>query len=209
MSELNVDIPEFGCWLRKEFLYDQKKGHGEYAKCVVFGLSSTPGRAIGFHCLLDNGAIIWRVPIHALCQFRQAPKQSLLDLELWDCFSSEVSVHEFAFLSENKVKTILRDGKEYFGEYMFTVDWWGSHAADNPGDIGHKCAHIIKLENGNFSAQPNNRILWSEQAFISNPFGKRPDYKTNKKVWKCENGRKWQTENSDKMFYEVKKPLKK
>ena len=203
MPELNVDNPEFECWIRKEFLYDQKKGEGEFVRCVVFGISSIPGRAIGFHCLTEVGATIWRVPIHALVHRIDAPKASLENLELWDCFSEHVSVAEFDFLSEQKVQVWLRDGNAYPGEYMFTLDWWGSSSADGVGDIGHKCAHIIELENGCYAAQPNNRILWSEQAFISEPFKERPDYLTNTHIWKCENGMKWQTENSDKMFYGV------
>lgn len=205
MPELNCDIPEFECWIRDEYLYDQKKGFGSFTKCVVFGIASIQGRAIGFHALTEKGATIWRLPISALVHDKSAPNMSLENLELWDCFSSHVSVCEFDFLRESKLRTILRDGKWYEGTYMFTVDWTGSAAADNPGDIGHKCAHIARLDNGNFAAQPNNRILWSEQAFIALPYAERPKYLTNTKIWKVENGQKWITSNDDKMFYEVKK----
>lgn len=203
MPELNCDIPEFECFLRKEFLYDGKEHKGEFERVVVFGVASVPGRAIGFHCLTQNGAVVWRLPIHAFCHNREAYGLGLETVELWDCFSEQVSVHEFAFLSEIKVKTWLRDGKAYEGTYMFTVDWHGSASADNPGSIGHKCAHIIRLDIGVFSAQPNNRIQWFEQAFVANPFKERPDFLTNTHIWKCENGLKWKTSDDDKMFYEV------
>lgn len=208
MPELNCDVPEFECWLRKEFLYDQKEHQDEFERVVVFGLASIPGRAIGFHAITEQGAVIWRLPIHALAAKTDAPRLSLDALELWDCFSEKVSVHEFSFLKETKVKTWLRDGKEYDGTYLFTADWFGSSSSEGAGDIGHKCAHILKLDNGNFAAQPNNRIQWYEQAFVTKPFKERPDFKTNTQVWKAENGRKWQTEDSDKMFYEVEgKPV--
>lgn len=205
MPELNCDVPEFECFLRKEFLYDQKEHHGEFEKVVVFGVASIPGRAIGFHCITDSGAVIWRLPISAFTDRKGSPVMGLEVLELWDCFSSQVTVTEFSFLKGLKVKTWLRDGKAYEGTYMFTIDWWNSASADSAGSIGHKCAHIIRLDNGNFAAQPNNRILWSEQAFITHPFQERPDYKTMTSVFKCENGRKWQTSDDDKMFYDVEK----
>jgi len=37
MSEINADIPEFECWLRKEYLYNQESHHGEFIHCVAFG----------------------------------------------------------------------------------------------------------------------------------------------------------------------------
>lgn len=205
MPELNADIPEFECYLRREFLYDQKEHQGEFERCVVFGIASNPGRAIGFHVITESGAVVWRLPIHALAHRQDAETLSLETLELWDCFSENVTVTEFDFLSETKVKTWLRDGKGYDGTYLFTLDWFGSSSADNPGDIGHKCAHVIKLDNGCFAAQPNNRIQWFEQAFVTKPFKERPDYKTNTKIFKVENGMKWQTSDDDKMFYEVLK----
>ena len=43
---------------------------------------------------------------------------------------------------------------------MFTLDWCESEDAEEAGDSAHKCAHLIALDNGNFAAQPNNRIQW-------------------------------------------------
>ena len=47
-----------------------------------------------------------------------------------------------------------------WGQYMFTLDWYGHEDAEEAGDGGHKCAHVIALDDGNFAAQPNNRIQW-------------------------------------------------
>lgn len=202
MGCLNEDVPEFDCWLKKEYLYDQRQGHGEFERVVVFGVSSVPSRALGFHCLTDQGAVIWRLPISAFIHRIDAPKMELETLELWDAFSPNLSVHEFSFLKDLPIRTVLRDRKIYPGRYLFTIDWWGSSGADNAGDIGHKCAHILALNNGCYAAQPNNRIFWHEQAFVTKPFKERPDYLTNTHVWKSEDGFKWRTEDSEKMFYE-------
>lgn len=201
---LNEDIPAIQCFLRKEYLYNLERNRGKFVPCVIIGLSSVPGRAIGFHFLTENGAMIWRLPINAFCHKKNAPEQNLGDLELWDCFSEKVSVHAFSEIRDIRVRVHLKDAKWHDGTYLFTVDWVGSSGADNPGDWGHKCAHIIQLDNGNFAAQPNNRILWRDQAFVVNPFKKKPDYKTNTHIWKCEDGLKWSTDRTEKMFYNVK-----
>lgn len=206
---LNADVPAVQCFLRKEFLYNLESRHGETVPCAIIGLASLPGRAIGFHCLTNNGAMIWRLPINAFCHKPNAPKQDLGILELWDCFSEEVSVHAFSEIREMRVRVHLKDAKWYDGTYLFTVDWCGSSGADNPGDWGHKCAHIIQLDNGNYCAQPNNRIQWRDQAFVSEPFKTKPDYKTNTHIWKAEDGLKWSSDNTDRMFYEGDNDAKK
>ncbi len=88
---------------------------------------------------------------------------------------------------------------------MFTLDWCGSETAEDVGEGGHKNAHILRLDNGCFAAQPNNRMLWYEPAFITRPYasGERPDYVTNSHIWKCEGISKWATEDSPAMFYDI------
>jgi hypothetical protein len=203
---LNADIPPFYALLRKEYLYDLRAHHGEFVPCCVFGLASIPTRALMFHIMTENGAQLARLPISAIVHRKTAPDLPLDVLELWDAFSYDVSVTCFDYLRGLKCRTFLRDRKWYDGEYAFTVDWCRSPGSEDPGDGGHKNAHVLKLDNGCFAAQPNNRIFWYEPAFIAKPFseGQRPDYKTNTHVWKCEGKSKWVTENTDRMFYDTK-----
>jgi hypothetical protein len=202
---MNHDVPHFDVWIRKEFLYDEDETYeGEFVKGVVFGIRSLHGRALGFHTFTDVGAVIWGLPIHALCHDVNAPYQELNVLELWDCFAYQVTVTEFTYLSERACMVILRDHLKYEGEYLFTVDWFGTSEAESAGDGGHKCGHLIALENGNFALQPNNRILWADPALISVPYGTVPDYRTTTSTWKCEGTSKWSTDDSSRMFYSVK-----
>lgn len=205
MSTLNADVPVFQAFIRAEFLYDLVREKGEHIPCIVFGVASIQGRALGFHVLTEDGAQIARLPIHALCWKESAPEQELDHLQLWDCMSYDLAVHTYSHLARAACRTVLKDGKWYDGEYAFTIDWYGSEYAENPGEIGHKCAHIIRLENGNFAAQPNNRILWADPSFIVNPFAAKPDYLVNTHVWKCEGTGKWATEASRAYFYDVTK----
>ena len=45
MAYLNANIPVQYAQIRREYLYDLKKHHGEVEDCVIFGFSSIAGRA--------------------------------------------------------------------------------------------------------------------------------------------------------------------
>ena len=49
----------------------------------------------------------------------------------------------------------------------------------------HKCGHILALDNGNYSIQPNNRILWNISNFTTRD--DIPDYKVQTTEWNVEN----------------------
>jgi hypothetical protein len=43
---------------------------------------------------------------------------------------------------------------------------------------------------------------WNEPSFVTKPFPDKPDYLVNKDYYNCEGFEKWQTEDSDYMFYD-------
>jgi hypothetical protein len=204
MPTLNANLPRIYCYVRQEYLYDLQSHHGEFIKACVHGVSSLYGKALGFHALLDNGAMIWRLPISALAADPDAPHMPLEVLQLWDCFSYELAVTEFDHMEGMRCRVLLKDKQTYEGEYISTIDWYGSNDSEEPGDGGHKCAHLIQLDKGCFCLQPNNRICWLEPAFVR-PFDEKnpPDYKTNNQHWKCENQTKWYTAQDDRYFYDL------
>ena len=209
MSYLNANIPPIYCKVRKEYLYDLKKHHGEDEECVIFGITSISGRAILFNILLPNGACFWRLPISAFFQKHlsrsKVPDMQVDFLQLWNCFSYYPSVHCFDFLSGLNGKFRGKDKKFYPGQYLFTIDW--GHPESNILNTEHseipqehKCAHILALDNGNYAAQPNNRILWHCNSYTTDTSW--PDYKVQNTVWEVE-GPDWVTEDSDRMFYDL------
>ena len=211
MSYLNASIPPIYCQIRREYLYVLKLNKGETEDCVVFGLTSIPGRAVLFHTLLTNGAIFWRLPISAFIQkgfeCSRVPNQNLVDLELWNSFSYYPSVNTFDFLIGQKCKYLGVDKKFYAGEYLFTIDW--AHPEPNILDTEHseipqehKCGHVLALDNGNYAIQPNNRILWNVPSFTTATHW--PDYKVQSSYWNVEN-KDFISEDSDNMFYEINK----
>ena len=68
MAYLNANIPATYAQIKREYLYDLKKHHGEVEDCIVFGLSALTGRSILFHAIMENGAIFYRLPISAFIQ---------------------------------------------------------------------------------------------------------------------------------------------
>ena len=52
MAYLNANIPPEYAQIKREYLYDCKKHHGEVEDCIIFGLSSIAGRAILFHAIM-------------------------------------------------------------------------------------------------------------------------------------------------------------
>ena len=209
MSYLNANVPPIYCKVRKEYLYDLKKHQGESSDCVIFGISSIPGRAILFNIMLSNGACFWRLPISAFFQKSydraKVPDMQVHELELWNSLSYYPSVTHFSFLEGKRGKYLGLDKKFYHGHYLFTIDW--AHPDSNTLYVEHseipdehKCAHILALDNGNYAAQPNNRILWRVTHYTTD--NSWPDYEVQTTIWDSEN-KGLSTEDSNKMFYNV------
>jgi len=214
VAYLNADIPPIYCKIKKEYLYDFTKHHGESEDCCVFGVTSITDRALLFNIMLPNGACFWRLPISAFFQER-FDRSEVLDmqvdeLQLWNCFSYYPSVHCFSFLRGKRGKYFGKDKKLHPGEYLFTIDW--GHPEGNILDTEHseipaehKCAHILALDGGNYAAQPNNRILWDAPNYTTDNMV--PDYMVQSTKWNVEN-KDWLTEDSKKMFYETEETKK-
>ena len=56
MAYLNANIPIIECYVRGNYLRDQKDSHDKYFECVVFGVASLPKQAPLFHYLMTDGA---------------------------------------------------------------------------------------------------------------------------------------------------------
>jgi len=214
MAYLNANLPPIYCKVREEYLYDMDKSRTGEKECVIFGVTSISGRALLFNIMLPNGACFWRLPISAFFQKHlsrsQVPDMQVDTLQLWNCFSYYPSVHCFDFLAGLHGKFRGKDKKFYPGQYLFTIDW--AHPETNILNTEHseipqehKCAHILALTNGNYAAQPNNRILWHVNSYtVDNDW---PDFKVQNTVWDCESS-DWVTEDSDRMFYDLEKTKK-
>ena len=211
MAYLNANIPLIYSQIRREYLYDLQAHHGEVEDCIIFAMASIAGHAILFHAVMENGAIFYRLPISAFIQrgFKpdKVPRMRLDELELWNCFSYYPSITVYDILEGQSGKYIGKDKKWHEGNYLFTIDW--AHPESNIVDTDHseipaehKCAHVLALNDGNYAAQPNNRLIWSIPSFTVKdevPY----DWKVQTSEWNVENTSKWRTEDSDKFFYGI------
>jgi hypothetical protein len=211
MSYLIANLPPVQCYIKKEFLYDFNSGHGEFEPCYWVSIKSIKGRALYFESLLTNyGALYDKLPLSAYVWKTdiQNDEQFNLDyLEIWDGLSYNIEVIEKSLLSGLRCKVLLKNKTLYNGHYMFTID--SCHS--NPNELNvtlsetpneHKSFNIIKLDNGQFAAQPNNRVLFFDQSLT--PKGVTiPDFKVSTKYFNCEDGLKWSAGDSDDFFYDL------
>ena len=210
MAYLNANIPVEYAQIRREYLYDLKKHHGEVEDCIIFGVSCITGRALLFHAIMENGAIFYRLPITAFIQrgFKpeDVPIRRLDELQLWNSFSYYPAVTSWDILESQAGKYIGKDKKWHHGRYLFTVDF--AHPEANILDTEHseiphehKCAHILALNDGNYAAQPNNRLIWDIPSFTVKD--QVPDWKVQTNYWNVEDTGQWKTEDTDNFFYEM------
>ena len=215
MSHIVANLPPVKCFVRKEFLYDFEKGHGELVPCWWVSIKSLRGQAFRIEAYLNEyGALYDKLPLHAFCWKPIEGEPLPLDyLQLWDSLSYDITVIKKAQLQSMKCKIKLKDGGWAFGEYMFTVD--SAHPDFNILDTGfsedvedHKSYNFVKLDNGQFAAQPNNRMLVLEPS--SNPKElKIPDFRVATKRWSVETEAKWALGDTNTVMYEKIKTDKK
>ena len=106
MAYLNANIPPQECFVRGEFLRNLEDSHDTYFPCLLFGVASIPNNVPLFHCLMEDGGIFWRLPIHAFCSKEGSPAMELDELMLWDCFSYHISVSCFGAIKYSRMKYI-------------------------------------------------------------------------------------------------------
>lgn len=207
MSFLVLNLPPVHCYIKKEFLYDFKKGHGEYEPCIWVSIKSIRGQAFRIEAYLPNyGALYDKFPLNAFCSRNSDVGNLPLDyLQIWDCFSYNATIIQKSFLKNLSCKFLGKDKKWHHGDYMFTVD----HASPDPNVIDttysewpedHKSFNFIQLNNGQFAAQPNNRCIFFDAA--SNPKSLSfPDFKVCTKLYRVETNPKWALGDSDEVMY--------
>lgn len=180
----NCDLPGghiYG-YVRTEFLYDQQSGHGQFTPCAIYGIASRAGHALAFHVHLNNGASWAPIPLHALAWKDGTPLRGIGEIQAWDCFGDEAVAHRFTYLRDLRVRALGQ-----LGRYVCTVDWLNNGYSDTPDQ--QKSAHLIALDDGNFAALPNNRVVFLEPSFVTSPLDTNPGYRVNSHRWFAEDAR--------------------
>ena len=140
-------------------------GAHDWLRAVWFGLTSWPGRAWGCHLHLECGAIYRNVPLHRLAHFQTLEHWEASDAQTWDAYGWQFAALEYPYFAGNNVKARLQDGREFAGEYWFTVAPVGDAFSAAPEQS--KEFYFCALENGRLTAQPTNRVLIEDRSFTT------------------------------------------
>jgi hypothetical protein len=193
--------------VRKEYLYDLQEGHGEYTPGIWISVKSVQGKALYFETLLtDYGALYDKLPLSAFVWKTDHGDLSLDTLQLWDCFDYDITVIKKPLL--NRCQFFGKDRQMHSGSYLFTID--NCHAQSSTLDINfsqhdpeHKSFNVIQLDNGQFAAQPNNRVIWRDSSLTPEEL-LRPDFKVCTQNYQVETAQKWSVGHTDEWQYKTK-----
>lgn len=208
-SFLVANLPPMKIFVRKEYLTQFQFGHGEIETGYWVSLKSKTDRAYLFETLLSEyGALYDKLPISAFLWRKNVNHSELLPLEylqLWNCSSYYVTVIEKQLLNNFRVSVLMKNGKTYRGTYVFTIDNCHvdkniliTNESETPEE--HKSSNLIKLDNGQFCIQPNNRIIWDESSLT--PKDKlKPYFKLANVDYKVGLSDKWSANYTDSWDY--------
>ena len=198
MAYLVHPLPPRQVWVKKEYLYDLEKGHGELTPGIWISVRSIQAKALYFETLLtEYGALYDKLPLSAFVWKEDIDWNDQLPLdvlELWDCFDYNITVVEKPILG--RCQFFGKDKKMHPGEYEFTIDT--AHPDCSILDVNfsehdpeHKTFNVIALDNGQFAAQPNNRTVFLDNSLINNDNLKQPDFKVCTQNYAVEVEPKW------------------
>ena len=204
MPTLNCDIPYFRALVRRSYYTHNPEHENIFDPVVCFAAQSVTNRILTFHAMFDFGMVRSRVPLSALYW-----KEPTEDIEphfkvLWDCFGENFSVTQLAYLYGKRAKVILKDKREIWVTYCFTVDWFDNPFSNEPQDA--KNMHVCRADAGYYVGQPNNRIVFADQNWVTRPFPVPPkDVKVDKEWLRVETfSDRWVSEDTDSFYYDVK-----
>ena len=210
MAYLVANLPPLKVFVKKQYLYDHEKGHGEFVEGVWITTKSIQGRALYFETYLpEYGALYDKLPISAFVTSPDIKDDlPLEELQLWDAFSYHLTIIEKQSLAGTRCNYLAPSKKWYYGEYLFTID--SCHADTNILNVNysevpeeHKSFNIIELDNGHYAAQPNNRVIFYDKS-LTPAKTLQPDFKVSSKYYSVENKSKWTAGDATNYFYGLK-----
>jgi hypothetical protein len=205
MSKLNENIPSFKAIVRKSHFTKDKEDYDTFLNVYCFAVQSVTGVILTFHVMTDDGMVRSRVPISEIFI-----KEPINDIpfnykQLWDCFSENVSVIKYEFLTHHRAEIAIRDGRKIWATYMFTVDWFDNPYSDEPSD--YKCGHVFQSDDGYLLCQPNNRIFWKDSNWVTKKIPQDlKKFKVDNSTLSVENqSDRWVSEDTDSFYYDFNK----
>lgn len=189
--------------MRRSHFTKQSQDDKIFDNAIAFGIQSISGKILTFHIMTDYGMMRSRVPISEI--FLKEPNQDIPFhyKQLWDCFGESAEVVTYDYLKEKRCKVLLKDRKEVWASYMFTIDWYNNPYSEEPSD--YKCGHVLCADDGYLLCQPNNRIYWKDCNFICKDFPiNKKDIKVDTELLSVESqSDKWVSEDTNSFYYDI------
>ena len=167
----HISIKPIKCQVAEKYFYNLDESKTGWLKAKIIGLISYPGSSLALHVVIEEtGAIFTYLPLDSV-----RPKETdlmqfdyhALDYEF--CHHPNMVGFSLEHLRLSKLVVFIKSNDELFGlcaDYICTLDW--------PDD--NFLQHFVKLENGQFAAVPNHKIL-------VNASGPLPEYKKLRHRW--------------------------
>ena len=203
MAILNENIQSFKCYVRLSHFTKNKKDNNKYHNAYAFGIQSVTGKILTFHVMTDYGMLRSRVPLSEI--FIEKPKKDIPFhfKQLWDCFSENVTITKYEYLSEKRCEVVLKDKSKVWAKYLMTIDWYDNAYSNEPSD--YKCGHLLVSDDGYLLCQPNNRIFWKDSNWVTNKFPiDLKSIKVDNELLSVEVfSDRWIADNNDSFYYNV------
>lgn len=204
-------LPPEKVYVRAEYLYDHDPTRvGELIEGVWVSLKSIRGQAFRIETYLpEYGALYDKLPISAFVwhDVIEEDEQLPLDvLQIWDCMSYHIELIDKPFLKGLRAEFFGKDRQLHAGEYMWTID--SCHPDPRIPDCGfsetpeeHKSFNMLRLDNGQFALQPNNRCKFYDPAITHSQL-KAPDFAVCMRTYRVENTAKWRLGDTRTVTYD-------
>ncbi len=204
-------LPPEKVWIRAQYLYDFDPNYeGDLIEGVWVSVKSIRGQAFRFETYLPEfGALYDKLPIDAfLCDYHcdLGDRLPLDVLQIWDCMSYHVELIHKPFLAGLRAEFFGKDKRLHGGEYMWTLDSCEPDPriptygfSETPEE--HKSFNMLRLDNGQFALQPNNRCRFFDPA-ITHAELKKPDFAVCTRTYRVENTAKWRLGDTSTVTYD-------
>jgi hypothetical protein len=183
----NLALPQHRyIWVVSSFvLREHQQTH--LIPAVWYGVSVTPDRMMGCHVVLENGAMVVDLPLHALRHRDDGTLKPIHadEVALWDMYGSDAEVYAPPYLTNTSVEVLnsFHEKTEQFGQAWFAIDHLTDGYALDPAQ--HKHLWVVALDMQGLLVQvPQDQLLIHEASFTKVNWV--PRIKRQDRVWRAE-----------------------
>lgn len=152
---------------------------------VLHGIYGRPGQVILTHLLLETGAHWSGVPIHGIYHKETSAGAKLQKCQAWGNMGENIEAFSLPYLEGLQIER-LSDGEKGHSTGM-CIDWTDGFT-HHP--TMHKTLHLLLMDDGTLSLQPNNGLKWSDPSFVDHSkWEEARHYRRGDQVWYPE----WET----------------